>query len=149
MVAVERRNRETLIPLIQRFIAPGTTIISDCWKPYDILSEMDFIHFRVNHSIEFKNINGDHTNKIEGHWRHAKNSLPSYGVRKHLFSSHLAEFIWRYQNKGKCLFQAFISDVSKVYPPNSVYTYKGKWLNGITYVFCGLNQCVLLSVIKC
>ena len=120
MVAVEKRDRETLIPIIEQFIAPGTTIISDCWKAYDILGKMDYIHFKVNHSIKFKNINGDHTNKIESHWRHAKCSLPSYGVRKHLFSSHLAEFMWRYKNKGNCLFQTFIADVATVYPPNSM-----------------------------
>ena len=118
MVAVEKRDRDTLIPIICKYILPGTTIISDYWKPYDILSEMDFVHLKVNHSIEFVNVNGDHTNKIEGHWRQAKKHLPPFGVRKALFSSHLAEFMWRYSNNGKDLFKCIISDIATVYNPN-------------------------------
>ena len=35
------------------------------------------------------NENGEHTNKIEGHWRHAKLLMPSFGARKNLFASIL------------------------------------------------------------
>ena len=96
MVPVEKRDRETLIPVIQKYILPGTTIISDYWKPYDILTDLDFEHLKVNHLIEFKNENGDHTNKYEGHWRQVKNQLPKFGVRKQMFVSYLGEFMWRY-----------------------------------------------------
>ena len=36
-------------------------------------------------------------NKIEGHWS-------PFGVRKHHFSSHLAEFILRYRHREDDLF---------------------------------------------
>ncbi|XP_066928473.1 uncharacterized protein [Clytia hemisphaerica] len=115
MVPVEKRDRNTLLPIIQKFIKPGTTIISDYWKAYDILSKKDYKHLKVNHSIEFVNESGDHTNKIEGHWRHAKVHLPAFGAKKYLFSSHLAEFMWRYQHKGENLFLQFVKDASTVY----------------------------------
>ena len=70
---------------------------------------------KVNHSIEFVNENGDHTNKIEGHWRQAKKHFPSFGVKKLHFSSYLAEFMWRYQNKENDLFIEFIKEIPKVY----------------------------------
>ena len=70
---------------------------------------------RVNHSIEFVNSDGDHTNKIEGHWRVAKAQMPSFGVRKIYFSSHLAEFMWRYSNRDEDLFSCFIRDASNIY----------------------------------
>lgn len=44
----------TLLPLIKEWILPETTIMSDCWKPYDILGEEGYHHLRVNHSITFK-----------------------------------------------------------------------------------------------
>ena len=118
MVAVEKRDRETLLPLIEKWILPGTTIVSDSWKPYDILSELDFEHLKVNHSKEFVNEDGDHTNKIEGHWRQAKASFPKFGVRKKYYSSYLAEFIWRYRNKGQDLFETFINDIKTAYNPS-------------------------------
>ena len=34
---VPSRDKETLVPLFKECIAPGTTIISECWKSYDCL----------------------------------------------------------------------------------------------------------------
>ncbi len=48
---------------------------------------------------EFVNKDGDHNNKIEGHWCQAKAKLPAFGIRKYMFSSYLAEFLWRYEHK--------------------------------------------------
>ena len=39
LVTVPNREKETLLPLIKDRIAPGTTIMSDCWKSYDCLSQ--------------------------------------------------------------------------------------------------------------
>ena len=64
------------------------------------------------------NKDGDSTNKIEGHWRQAKVKMPLFGVRKHHFSSYLAEFMWRYSNKDNDLFEMFLGDVKKIYAPN-------------------------------
>ncbi|KAK9744526.1 ISXO2-like transposase domain [Popillia japonica] len=39
MVPVEQRDAGTLLPIIKQWIKPGTTIISDCWKAYDVLHQ--------------------------------------------------------------------------------------------------------------
>lgn len=115
LVAVEKRDEETLLSIIKERILPGTTIVSDCWKAYVNLEKNGYIHKTVNHSKEFVNEEGDHTNRIEGHWRQAKCKLPPFGVRKHFFSSYLAEFIWRYKHKEDDLFVSFWDEVRKVY----------------------------------
>ena len=115
MVAVDKRDEATLLPLIERWIEPGTVIISDCWKAYCNLEKHGYTHRTVNHSKEFVNEQGDSTNKIEGHWRQAKVKLPPFGVRKHHFSSYLAEFMWRYKNREDDLFEIFLRDVKKLY----------------------------------
>jgi len=115
LVAVEKRDRETLIPIIQRWIKPGSIIISDFWKPYDVLNELGYTHCKVNHSVEYVNEDGDHTNKIEGHWRQVKSHLPTYGTKKTLFGSHIAEFMWRYENKDNDLFDTFVKDIAVLY----------------------------------
>ena len=83
-------------------------------KPIN-LEKHGYEHRTVNHSKEFVNNEGFHINNIEGHWRQAKSKLPSFGVRKSIFSSHLAEFLWRYEHKGEDLFCEFIKDVKKIY----------------------------------
>jgi transposase-like protein len=115
MVAVEKRDESTLLPIIERHIAKGSIIVSDCWKAYINLEKHGYEHRLVNHSKEFVNNDGDHTNKIEGHWRQVKCKMPSFGVRKIAFSSYLAGFLWRYEHKGKDLFSMFLWDVKKIY----------------------------------
>ncbi|XP_028412488.1 uncharacterized protein LOC114535323 [Dendronephthya gigantea] len=115
MAAVDKQDEATLLPIIFQNIAKGTTIVSDCWKAYINLEKYGYEHRLVNHSKEFVNTEGFHTNKIEGHWRQAKYQLPSFGVKKIAFSSHLAEFLWRYENKGQDLFSVFLQDVRKIY----------------------------------
>ncbi|KAK9711734.1 ISXO2-like transposase domain [Popillia japonica] len=43
MVPVEQRDAGTLLPIIKQWIKPGTTIISDCWKAYDVLRLLEGI----------------------------------------------------------------------------------------------------------
>lgn len=53
VVPVEKRNRDTLLNIIQEYIEPGTTIMSDQWKAYQTLNHQGFHHFTVNHSYNF------------------------------------------------------------------------------------------------
>ncbi len=115
MFAVDDRSEATLLPIIETFIEKGTTIISDCWKAYCNLEKHSYKHVTVNHSKEFVNMDGDHTNKIEGHWRQAKAKFPPFGICKYSFSSYLAEFLWRYEHKDEDLFEVFLTDAKKIY----------------------------------
>ena len=93
LIAVEKRDEQTLLPIIQKWIKPGTTIISDCWKAYCNLVKHGYMHRTVNH---------------------AKVKMPPFSVRKHHFSSYLAEFMWSYRNKNNDLFEMFLQDVKKI-----------------------------------
>lgn len=98
LVQVHNRTRETLLGLIKEWIAPGSIILSDCWKSYECLGEEGFIHLSVNHKLFFKDpVTGVHTNTIESTWRHVKESLPKYN-RKVRFEFYLAEYMF----KTKC-----------------------------------------------
>ena len=108
IVAVQDRSENILLPLIQKWIEPGSIIVSDCWKAHINLDKYGYTHETVNHSHEFVNDEGAHTNKIEGHWRQLKASLPTHGRRKHHYSSYLGEFIWRYSHRGDDLFWTFL-----------------------------------------
>ena len=79
---VENRTEETPLNLIREWVAPGTVIVSDGWKAYANLGKHGYINKTVNHSIEFVNKEGFHTNKIEGHWRQMQAKLPTHGRKK-------------------------------------------------------------------
>ena len=85
MISVANRKAATLEKLIKKWIKPRSIIHSDCWKAYSKLSQMGYTHVTVNHSKEFMNLEtAACTNAIESEWRHAKLSMPRYGVDKGL-----------------------------------------------------------------
>ena len=116
LIAVEKRDEATLLPIIKKWNEPGTFITSDCWKAYCNLEKYGYRHFMVNHSKEFVNAAGQSTKKMEGHWRQAKAKLPPFGVTKHQFSSYLAELMWKYMNREEDLFQKFLEAAKVFYP---------------------------------
>jgi hypothetical protein len=62
---VEKRDRQTLLPIIEREVEIGTTIDSDQWGAYSSLKDHRFIHQTVNHSENFVDPNtGAHTQTI-------------------------------------------------------------------------------------
>ena len=78
---VDRRDEETLLPLIKKHVALGARIFSDSWPAYRDLNDEGFEHFTVCHKSNFKavykNLKTNEqieccTNNIEGAWKHAK-----------------------------------------------------------------------------
>lgn len=55
-----RCNAATLIPLTQRHVVPGTTIMSDQWAVYNSLPAHQCNHLTVNHSLYFVD-RGEHS----------------------------------------------------------------------------------------
>jgi len=117
MITVPDRSEETLRPLIEQNILPGTTIISDCWRSYAFLSQSaDYTHQTVNHSIQFKNPeNGAHTNHIEGFWNYVRRSLPKYGTTENHYDGYLAEIIFRKKWKDGDIFLKFLNEVGMIH----------------------------------
>lgn len=54
LVPVLNRSRETLDPIIRKYILPGTHIISDKWTAYSFLAnDIEFKYSSINHSSDF------------------------------------------------------------------------------------------------
>jgi transposase-like protein len=118
LVPVANRTRDTLLPIIKKWILPGTLIISDCWKPYDVLSEEDFKHLKVNHSLHFKDPDtGANTNRIEATWRAAKSYYNTSGRRKSFYGGYLAKysFFKQCEMAGKDKFTELLKCISLIY----------------------------------
>jgi transposase-like protein len=95
MVPVEDRKATTLIPIIRKWIAVGSTIISDEWRSYRSLKNIGYTHQTVNHSLHFRDPDtGAHTNEIESLWHAAKRSYESSSRRKEFYPGYLAKFMF-------------------------------------------------------
>lgn len=127
LVPVPNRTRQTLIPIIKDWILPGTTIMSDCWRPYDSLGDEGFQHLKVNHSVSFVDpVSGACTNSIEGTWRAAKRHYESSSRRKNFYAGYLAKYMFfkqcRSQNEDP--FVAFMKAAGEIYNPLSAVEVK-------------------------
>ena len=114
-VKVEDRSMNTLVPIIQRHVRPGSIIHSDLWRAYHNLEQLGYEHLTVNHSVNFKDPEtGACTNAIEGSWNGIKASIPPRNRVQCQMEEHLFEFIWRRKNKNN-IWDGFISALRDVY----------------------------------
>lgn len=117
--SVPDRTSETLIGVIKRFVLPGTTIMTDCWKGYDQLRNEDFQHFTVNHSLNFVDpTTGAHTQNIERLWVEVRKRVPKGGFRAEYLDEYLFDTLFRkmerdYKRRRHIFWQA----VATLYPP--------------------------------
>ncbi|MCP5119386.1 MAG: transposase, partial [bacterium] len=49
----QHRDRATLVPIIRKYIKPGSIIYSDSWGAYNTLDEEGYTHHIINHSQHF------------------------------------------------------------------------------------------------
>ena len=115
LVPVERRDKDTLLPIIRTHILPGTRVMSDMWKAYDCLQDEGYVHLTVNHSLTLVDPDtGAHTQRIENRWWCVKRGLPRTGTSKELFESYLQEYMWR-QHYGEDPFGNIIKHIADLY----------------------------------
>lgn len=118
MEVVPKRTKAVL-RVLRKYVLPGTTIISDCFKSYDCLKDEGFRHFTINHRIHFKDPETRaHTNSIEGTWSAIKWSFHGPIKCKNTFDSYLMEYMWRRRHyDAKDMFDKFMSAVARIYSP--------------------------------
>lgn len=115
-----KRDANTLLPLIAKHVKPGTIVVTDLWKAYNNLPEYEYEHFTVNHSRHFVDpASGANTQTIESTWRVIKYELPK-SSRNSMLADHLCEFLWRRHVRHFDLdpFYHFVDCIIKTYPPS-------------------------------
>jgi transposase-like protein len=96
-------SSEQLLSVINKIIKEDTTIITDEFKGYNLVSKnTNHKHLRVNHSKSYVGENGEHVNNIESFFSTLKRGI--IGIYHHVSSkyiqSYVDEFCFRYNNKS-------------------------------------------------
>ena len=117
LVAVPMRDAATLLPILQQFVLPGTTVVSDLWAAYNTIDTLGYQHLTVNHSPYFVDpVTHATTNHVESMWSRAKQRYRrECGASRTQLDSYLIEFMWR-QQFNKDPFENLLSHIRAVYP---------------------------------
>ena len=101
---VDRRNAATLLPIIQRYVLPGTEVHSDDWAAYRRLQLFPNVnrHRVVVHAHNFVDPRtGVHTQEVESAWSQLKlGQKRRKGLRRGDLQSYLDERMWRQWRGG-------------------------------------------------
>ena len=95
---VNRRDKETLVPIITRECAQGSVIHSDEWPAYSILTSLGFIHCTVNHQENYVNPASGTNTQVSCSWLDAKIKIlrkMRWTTTELLLQSHLNEYCYR------------------------------------------------------
>jgi len=119
------QSREGMQP-VSKHIAPGSTIISDCWRAYggiERIKELQtgtqaYSHFTVNHSENFVDpATGAHTQTIEGTWAHFKaRHKEEKGTSRNMLVYYIYQFMWMKEFKGADVLFHLWSQIAEMYP---------------------------------
>ena len=112
------RNKTVLLPIIKKFILPGSTIISDCWGAYNSLkNNSDFKHYRINHSKNFVSPQDQdvHTQTIERLWRDVKEWIKKPGIRPIYLPQYIGRYLFLKAAGDQEIHKLFL-EAAKLYP---------------------------------
>jgi transposase-like protein len=115
---VEKRDRDTLLPIIQSEVAHSSIVISDEWSAYRTLNQHNYQHHTVNHQHFFvESSTGANTQTIECLWSHLKMKLlrKMHGTTSEMLPRHLKECWWRSINSKQNLFHCLLRDIRTVF----------------------------------
>ncbi|RUS79722.1 hypothetical protein EGW08_012530 [Elysia chlorotica] len=115
----EKRDKATLIPLIQKYILKGSVIYSDCWGAYSTLSTSGYTHHTINHSKNFVDpVNKEiHTQNVEPLWLDIKKWIKRPGIRSAYLYQYLACYLFISTKEKATLLHCFLKEAARLYTP--------------------------------
>ena len=114
----EKRDKATLIPLIQKYILKGSLIYSDSWGAYTGLDDLRYKHYKINHSENFVDPTKPsiHTQNIERLWLDIKQWIRRPGI----WSKYLYQYLARYlfiRSQDNSVVHQFLQEAARLYTP--------------------------------
>ncbi|RUS71147.1 hypothetical protein EGW08_021092 [Elysia chlorotica] len=135
----ENRTKETLLPLITKYIVKGSVIYSDAFRSYHTikdlgsviysdafrsyhtLKDLGYTHCVVNHSKNFVDPEDPnvHTQNIERLWKDVKSWVKRPVIRSKYLYQYLGRYFFATSHELSTPLHHFFIQAAKLYPPQS------------------------------
>lgn len=105
---VQDVSAKSLMTETVKRVRRGSIVYTDRWRGYDSLMFCGYKHLNIDHRYKFKQ-GKVYINGIEGFWSFAKERLiKHHGISRQKFLFYIKEMEWRYNNRGKDLFEVLV-----------------------------------------
>jgi len=105
---VQDVSAESLMTETVKRVRRGSIVYTDKWRGNDSLMFCGYKHLNIDHRYKFKQ-GKVYINGIEGFWSFAKERLiKHHGISRQKFLYYIKEMEWRYNNRGKDLFEVLV-----------------------------------------
>lgn len=117
-IPVRDHNAETLTLIVNEWVEPGTTVVTNANSAYVDLELPGYYHLHVNRFRLVDQETGAHTQTIVRKWRDLKAIIPEAGTKKENIHGYLAEALFKcvYATQGK-RFHNFMNAMGQFHPP--------------------------------
>lgn len=122
LVELNNHTVETPEGIILKHILPGTHIVSNGWRVYSDLENLEngiYMHSVVTHGRNFVDLDDDevHTQNMQNLWMRIKRKLRmQFGTSCDLFPKYLQEFVWRSVFRRKNIFASILVSLTESFP---------------------------------
>lgn len=99
---VKDASKNTLIPIINKYVTHGSAIMTDEWKGYNGLN-INYSHSICDHGrYQYVSDSGATTNPIENYWSHVKRAVIGtyYHISKKHIERYLSEFDFKFNYRS-------------------------------------------------
>ena len=114
----EKRDKETLVPLILKYIKPGTTIYSDAWGAYifgEIITRIRLLTILI--ILWIRRIALFILKTLSASGGILKSGVGRPGVRSKYLHQYLARYLFVTGTEEKNLLHSFLTQAALLYPP--------------------------------
>jgi transposase len=106
--ALRDLDAETLLNLTVKTVRRGSIVYTDKLRDFDSLMFCGYKHLRVDHKKRFSR-SDVYINGLDGFWSYAKERMSRFhGVSKEMFPFYLKEMEFRYNHRGKSIFNTLV-----------------------------------------
>jgi len=107
---------DSILNLTIKTVRRGSIVYTDKFRSYDSLMFCGYRHLKIDHSKRFST-GKVYINGLEGFWSYAKERLiKHHGVSKEKFPLYLKEMEFRYNNRGKNMFNLLAQNICHLVP---------------------------------
>ena len=126
IVLTKGEREEFVVPIVKRFVTPGTEIQTDENPAYNSLSS-SYDHFVVNHSHEYSTIDGINNNQAESYNSRLKRWINgvSHRVMPDYIYDYACEIAWREDMRRKTEKERFMDVLKKAFKSGPSIFWKG------------------------